>query len=259
MAKKKIDPKLRPKLANAVTFDARPDRADFRDKLHDPGLIELPRELSLTQWQSNRVPVLNQGSDGACTGFGLATCANYLLKVRDTRYGVSPRMLYELAKKYDEWPGEDYEGSSCKGAIKAWHRHGVCLASLWPHRNGETELTEARATEAARRPLGAYYRVNAKDLTHMHAAIAEVGVLYVSADVHEGWWEPKKDGTIEDGERAGGHAFAIVGYNSVGFWIQNSWGSGWGLKGCALLPYKQWLRDGYDAWVMRLGVPIVVS
>ena len=30
---------------------------------------------------------------------------------------VSPAMLYELARLYDEWPGEDYEGSSCRGAL----------------------------------------------------------------------------------------------------------------------------------------------
>ena len=35
-------------------------------------------------------------------------------------------MFYELAKLYDEWPGQDYEGSSCRGALKGWHKHGVC-------------------------------------------------------------------------------------------------------------------------------------
>lgn len=36
-------------------------------------------------------------------------------------------MLYELARRYDEWPGEGYEGSSARGAMKGWVRHGVCL------------------------------------------------------------------------------------------------------------------------------------
>ncbi|WP_228278013.1 hypothetical protein, partial [Acinetobacter nosocomialis] len=46
---------------------------------------------------------------------------------------VSPRMFYELAKLYDEWPGQDYEGSSCRGALKGWHKHGVCRWDLWPY------------------------------------------------------------------------------------------------------------------------------
>jgi hypothetical protein len=32
---------------------------------------------------------------------------------------VSERMLYHLARFYDEWEGEDYGGSNCRGAIKA--------------------------------------------------------------------------------------------------------------------------------------------
>jgi len=202
-------------------FDARPDRADFRDRLYAPGLHLVPREKSLEQWQRYRQPVLDQGADGACTGFGLAVVANFLMGIRSAAKSVSPRMLYEMAKDYDEWPGDTYEGSSCKGAVKGWHKHGVCTASLWPHMEGQTELNEKRAIDAAQRPLGTYYRLNAYDINNMHAAIAEVGVIYASGDVTQGWFKPKA-GVIQDGEKAGGHAFAIVGYNARGFWIQNS-------------------------------------
>ena len=41
--------------------------------------------------------------------------------------------------------------------------------------------TDTRARDALRNPLGAYFRVNHKDLVAMHAAFAEVGVLYASA------------------------------------------------------------------------------
>ena len=34
-------------------------------------------------------------------------------------------MLYEMARKYDEWPGEHYEGSSARGGMKGWMAHGV--------------------------------------------------------------------------------------------------------------------------------------
>ena len=30
---------------------------------------------------------------------------------------VSPRMIYQLARYYDEWPDENYEGSSCRAAV----------------------------------------------------------------------------------------------------------------------------------------------
>ena len=41
-------------------------------------------------------------------------------------------MLYNFARRYDEYAGEDYDGSSCRGALKGWFNHGVCLQSDWP-------------------------------------------------------------------------------------------------------------------------------
>src|SRR5687767_1079597 len=93
------------------TLDARPDTLDFRDTMYVPTLIEVPTEIPLSEYIGHEVPVLDQGSEGACTGFGLATVAHYLLKRRKTYPDptpVSPRMIYQMAKRYDEWPGEDY-------------------------------------------------------------------------------------------------------------------------------------------------------
>ena len=56
----------------------------------------------------------------------------------------------------------------------------------------------------------------------------------------------------------GGHAFAVVAYDAEGFWIQNSWGPGWGLGGFARIGYDDWLANGTDVWVARLGAPVVL-
>ena len=93
-----------------------------------------------------------------------------------------------------------------------------------------------RWTDARNRPLGAYFRVNHRDLVAMHSAIAEVGILYATATVHSGWDSVGADGLIPwEQRRTGGHAFAIVAYDEQGFWIQNSWGPDWGRKGFATL------------------------
>src|SRR4051812_29841784 len=127
-------------------------------------------------------------------------------------------MLYEMAKRYDEWPGENYDGSSARGAVKGWHRHGICAETLWKFdpEKPDRELNERRVRDAACRPLGAYYRVNHRDLISMHSALAEVGILYATATVHEGWENVGEDGAIEyseDGKILGGHAFAIVAFD----------------------------------------------
>ena len=171
-------------------------------------------------------------------------------------------MFYEMAKRYDEWPGEEYEGSSARGAMKGWHKHGVCAESLWSHATGaaDRELTTVRAADALSRPLGAYYRVNHKDLVAMHNAIAEARLLYVTSVIHPGWFNPDARGYIpRDGmPYIGGHAYVIVGYNADGFWLQNSWGPEWGRRGCALITYDDWLESAMDVWVARLGVPVNV-
>ncbi|HSH90309.1 MAG TPA: C1 family peptidase, partial [Ramlibacter sp.] len=245
--------------------NARADTLDFRDRMFEPTLIEVPTHIPLKAYRELKVPILDQGEEGACTGFGLATVANFLLtrrKVIPDARQVSPRMLYEMARRYDEWPGENYSGSSARGAMKGWQKHGVCLFDTWPYMlkaKDPAGLTKERTSDALSRPLGAYLRVNHKDLVAMHSALAEVGILYATATVHDGWGEVDRKGNIPwPSKLSGGHAFAIVAYDSDGFWIQNSWGPDWGLGGFARVSYDDWLANGTDVWVARLGAPVTL-
>jgi hypothetical protein len=243
------------------TLDAMPDTVDFRDSMYTSALVEVPPVSDLAGFRAAKLPVLDQGSEGACTGFGLATVANFLLRGRGRKAKadeVSAWMLYAMAKRYDEWPGEDYSGSSARGAMKAWHKHGVCAHRLWKDATAATDLDEERAADAIARPLGAYFRVNHKDLVAMHAAITEVGILYATARVHSGWSAvgPGDKEIVYSPDLIGAHAFAIVGYDRQGLWIQNSWGPGWGDKGLARIGYADWLENGTDVWVAALGVPV---
>jgi hypothetical protein len=106
----------------------------------------------------------------------------------------------------------------------------------------------------------------------MQSALNEVGALYVSAVIHDGWWElmdiDKREITdfntdipyipYHDFPR-GNHAFVIMGYTKFGFIIQNSWGTSWGNCGFGILSYKDWLKHGMDVWVAVMGVPIDVE
>ncbi|HEY3266048.1 MAG TPA: C1 family peptidase [Armatimonadota bacterium] len=254
----------------AFRLTARPDPIDFRDAMYEATLVEVPKRRPLSAYRAAGVPILDQGAEGACTGFGLATVAHYLLLSRrdiedSDKIPVSPRMFYEMAKRYDEWPGADYSGSSARGAMKGWHKHGVCSEAAWPYTpaaeavKGGNVLTAARAADAASRPLGAYYRVNHLDFVCLHSALAEVGALYATSQVHDGWRPEnvQKDGSIPFmPDVIGGHAFAVVGYDEDGIWIQNSWGDGWGLGGFGRISYDDWLKNATDVWVARLGAPV---
>ena len=266
-------------------FDARPDRLDFRDLVYTPPLCSLPpsypKAVHLTSYLKSYVKqglVLDQGNDGACTGFGLAGVINYLLWVQHLEQGVttafqsvSPRMLYELAKRYDEWQGEDYDGSSCRGALKGWHKHGVCSESHWPFSaNGFVRPLPGWDSDAPSRPLGVYYRIDRSSVVSLQAALLNIGAIYVSARVHDGWDTLMRERATPVPKDLhglpvipapnvpnvlGGHAFALVGYDERGFIVQNSWGKRWGGSGFAVLPYEDWVVHGTDAWACALGAP----
>lgn len=239
-------------------LNVRPDPPDIRDRMYEPALIQLQPEID----HRKGCLILDQGDEGACTGFGLAAAINLLnLKKRNLADKASPRMLYEMAKKHDEWPGEDYAGSSCRGAIRGWKNMGVCSSELWPYTPKKPgELTIERAKAARSCVLGAYYRLR-PELNDYHVALNEVGAIFVSADVHGGWYTPKplkKTGLAvikPSPNKDGGHAFALIGYNDQGFIVQNSWGDKWGSKGFAIWLYEDWQENINDGWVFRLAIP----
>jgi hypothetical protein len=251
-----------------------PDKLDLRDRPYLPAVAVLPPP-SLEP--KVKLPVMNQADTSACTGFALASVVNHLLRERALRERapgvsklppVSPFMLYSMARRYDEFPGSSKDtGSSLRGAMKAWYKHGVCRLDLWE----SLEMPPAAPVpekdwwqEAAHRPLGAYYRVDTRSVTDMHVGLNEVGILYASAVCHDGWMKgsnakaPRGDywtiPLVPASPDEGGHAFVIVGYDSRGFILQNSWGPSWGTGGLARLTYEDWTENAMDCWVAQLGV-----
>ena len=288
-------------------LNARPDRLDLRDRPYNPPLTPLRPQFPTDAEIGLFFPfyedlILDQGREGACTGYGLAAVINYQYWFRDVVVPavtgsdgaptpeavarlaprgkqardrlVSPRMLYQMARLYDEWDGEDYSGSSCRGAIRGWHHHGVCLNRTWPYKQPgplfedapDAATRNAWLREAAEHPLGAYYRIATGSIPDMQAAIQQVHAIYASAWVHDGWLNEAPPDAPASGDLTpllidwsfanrtlGVHAFAIVGYNRHGFIVQNSWGKGWGTRGFGLLSYSDWLNNGVDAWASVYG------
>lgn len=152
-----------------------------------------------TQW-------LDQGREGACTGFGAEHARALSPKSRPTNNDLA-RLVYYNARKEDEWPGEDYEGSSVNGAMRAERSMGLIKSWMW-----------ARTVNEAKH-----------------------GVSYHAAGEGGFWWwtgmfDTDSDGFIHvTGYKEGGHALAYAGYEpwngTVRHRLENSWGSSWGDNG----------------------------
>jgi hypothetical protein len=109
-----------PRLDRLVSFDDRsrsfPIRAALDDHEAKPRTHEWPLGIRL-----------NQGREGACTGFAVTHEA---AAEPDPVPGLDDevaRSVYRRAQQLDEWPGEDYSGSSVLAAVKAgvelgWYR-----------------------------------------------------------------------------------------------------------------------------------------
>ncbi|MDX8336590.1 hypothetical protein [Candidatus Cetobacterium colombiensis] len=225
------------------------DFEDQNDYIYTPTLKILKEKIL----PPKNLNILSQEGN-SCTGYALAATINFLNKENSNKLPVSGDMIYEFAKTFDEWIGEDYNGSSCRGAIKALKNMGVCSQESWEKSGGI--FSKDQLLDAKKNKLGAYYRINLK-LEDFHCALNETGVIFVSSYIHEGWKKvDTKDGKIpfKKSNKIDSHAFAIVGYDETGFYIQNSWGKKWGNEGLGHWSYEDFMENILDAWVLQMGV-----
>src|SRR5262245_2267720 len=275
-----------PPLDGAPAVHALPDVPDIRDCVFSPALMPLrplERPHGKSWWNPGRVR--DQGSNPSCVGHALAAVVDHLRAqslehsnaTEDKKTLGEPwaswRMLYHTARYHDEWAGESYNGSSIRGALKGFFYNGVCaskdepqprMSERRPRDDGwswymtKTLLDQARAVQ-----LAAYYRILPR-LSDTQAAVSQAGVVLASGYIHAGWQQVPTQGQPEipfDAKKprtpeavTGMHAFAIVGYDESGFWIQNSWGQQWGQNGLAIWRYDDWAANICDAWVLKLAV-----
>ena len=126
----------RPSKVGNRKLDILPDMPDVRDRIYTPnlrasGTCHISANCILHIWIKART--------SSCTGFSLAHVIDFLRYREvgpDSPQRVSSRMLYEMAKRNDEWAGSAYEGSSIRGAIKGFFRNGVCTETTAPDNPG---------------------------------------------------------------------------------------------------------------------------
>lgn len=151
--------------------------------------------------------VLNQGSEGACTGFAATNFLNVapLPGKRGDPYALD---VYRRAQEIDEWPGTSYSGSSVNAACKV--------------------LKERRFIDS--------FAASQSDASIM-AWVKSKGPVMLSTAWFEGMYRTDYRGFIRPtGRLVGGHAILASG---VSRWntlqLFNSWGPGFGDRGCGWL------------------------
>jgi len=148
---------------------------------------------------------LDQGREGACTGFAVAHEAAARPCVVPNITNAVAKKLYKRAQQLDQWPGEAYEGSSVLGAMKAATELGWFEEYRWAFNEADLAL-----------------------------AVGYRGPAVLGINWYEGMSNPDSNGIIRPtGKQTGGHAILCRGYNAKTrlYRLRNSWGPSYGIGG----------------------------
>lgn len=187
---------------------------DLRDKNY---LIErklkLPRNKPTTMYWESDEWWGDQGRTSECVGYAWA----HWIEDGPIKHGgkapiVHPTIIYKEAQKIDEWPGENYKGTSVRAGAKYLKSIGRIDSYLWTY-----------------------------DLNVLISTVLTKGPVVAGTNWYSSMNRPDKNGMIRaSGVKTGGHAYVINGVDTIKkqFRIKNSWGRSWGKKGHAFISFN---------------------
>lgn len=187
-------------LGRLVAHDPRDGKYTMSLALPSKKFFNLPRFWRY--WKSGTI--LDQGETPQCVGYSWRQWLSSAPIM--TKSGPSALSIYSEAQRLDEWPGEDYDGTSVRGGAKALDTRGHIKTYLWASTPDELE-----------------------------SWVLNNGPVIVGTNWYNDMFYPnEKTGMVNPtGFLAGGHAYVIIGYNKLlkRYRCVNSWGQNWGQNG----------------------------
>jgi hypothetical protein len=159
----------------------------------------------------------NQGGTPQCVGYSWA----HWVEDGPVEHGgtppiVPPQIIYRESQKIDEWPGENYNGTSVRAGAKYLQSIGTIRSYYWAY-----------------------------DVKTLIDTVFNLGPVVVGTYWYSGMFYPDTNGLIRvTGGIVGGHAYVINGVDKSKqqFRIKNSWGQNWGKQGHAYISFNDMSR-----------------
>lgn len=153
----------------------------------------------------------DQGKEGACVGFAWTGELAARQKPVPGLSNSTAQWMYKEAQKIDEWPGENYPGTSVLAGGKVAQKTGSIKEYRW-----------------------------AFSLLDVIMAVGYAGPGVLGVNWYEGMYDTDSNGFIKPiGRWVGGHAIVIRGVSIKGKYVllTNSWGGDWGDNGNCKLSF----------------------
>lgn len=184
---------------------------DERDKQFKMASLLQTVDISTLPKYKTWVPgvVLDQGNKPYCVGYSWKQFLQ-TSPIR-TKTGPSADDIYHSAQQLDEWPGENYDGTSVRGGAKALQSMNKLVSYHW-----------------------------ATNIVDIKNFILSTGTVVVGTLWYSDMFTPNSKGFVNlTGTVVGGHAWLILGYSDSkkSFRAINSWGRGWGQNG------RFWIKE----------------
>ena len=206
--------------------------------------------------------IRDQGQLGACTGFAITNAFWFdLIKQKLTSFEPSALFVY-YNERVMEGTVQSDAGAAIRDGIKSIARQGVCPTSDWPYDIGQfaVQPSQQAYADALQNRALLYQRVP-QNLMSMRACLASGYGFVAGIAVYTSFESQQVASTgvvpmpsLRE-SLLGGHAIFICGYDDSKqvFYVENSWGSNWGMGGFFTLPYAYLANQQLagDFWVIK--------